>query len=121
MKVDDFKVKWKYEKVEITEKKKTDPRTFDTELTTCIIYLGERKDDEKNVATGQALCSVYETFNKDKGRKVSLAKALLSLTPQTSDAKLTAGQRKLRTKFWEAYRTMTPTPRWGKKVKEKVC
>jgi len=63
----------------------------------------EKLDDE-NVTVAIAECSAKDHFNKDTGRKLSLLRAL-------QNANVPKKERK---EIWEAYRTMTKKPRWGK-------
>jgi hypothetical protein len=88
MKVGIYKVKWCYP-------------TNDKEKTVCFI---DNDDLPFFNGYGQCFCSKKDMFDRNKARKLSLLRAL-------QDAGMSKEER---IPFWEAYRTMTEVPRWGR-------
>jgi hypothetical protein len=92
MNVGNITVKWSYDEVDAI---------IDSSLVSIETECSILKNDEF-VSYGIALCSPNDTYDKEFGRKLSMSRALLK-----SD--LTKEERSV---VWEAYRTMTKTPRW---------
>lgn len=95
--VDKFKVRWRYVKLENSD----DSITIETQ---CYIFY----KCETDYVFGNSKCSNKDQFCKKTGRKLSLARAMNENFP-----------KKLRTKFWESYRTMGGKTRWENKTKVK--
>lgn len=92
MKVNSFNVQWNH----------LVPQTgFITEnKTICTISV-----DDTIISEGIAKCGTNDQFSYNIGRRVSLARAL-----RNSEM---FSEKRIRRQFWESYRTMTKTPRWG--------
>lgn len=86
-------IKWYYSKVDAV---------IDNTLTSDKIVCSVFEADALSVGVGMAMCSPNDTYDKEFGRKLSLTRALAGST-------LNKVQRMI---IWEAYRTMTKTPRW---------
>lgn len=87
--VDGIKFSWKH----VKEDSGDHPN-----VTLCTI---ETSSDSEHIV-GEARCSESDQYSRDIGRKLSLLRAMQS-----------AGMSKsVRTKVWNAYRTLTRTPRW---------
>ncbi len=65
--------------------------SYEDRITYCRIY-----EANELIVAASAQCSVDDTRVKDKGRKISLSRAL----------QLYTSDKNLRSRVWEAYRTM---------------
>ena len=93
MKVNEYKVKWRYE-TDITELE--DNAIQVKLLTTCSI----QDEDGDELSYGETIMNPLDTYNKDVARKKSLERALQGF-PKNE-----------RGSFWEVYRNLTAIPRW---------
>jgi len=96
MKVDKYRVSWEHKETALPLSGTVVPTTI------CRVWIpGEGEEKARILHIGVTHCSPHDVYDKDKGRKESLKQAISSL------------KLELRVQFWEAYRTMTPEPRWS--------
>lgn len=93
MKVNEFYVTWSY------------PDSCCT--TNCYVY----GKDKELIAKASTKKAEKDCFARNVGRTLSLSRVLNKMYPGTE--RTNPGNRKQRLVFWEAYRKMTETPRWG--------
>lgn len=105
MKVDGYLFHWEYLGIRVSA------NGVAPNVVMCNVTEGpiDGGDEEPIIAVGTAKVSHKDAYDKDKGRRISLARAM----------KKAGFDRVLRTRVWEAYRTMTKVPRWNLK-KEKT-
>jgi len=108
MKTDKHVIAWWYSKVPVAYP--TIPgKEAEVTRTECKVFALDQKQEfqsiysNKPVGHGTATQNYGDQYSKEKGRRVALAKAIEHFTKED------------RTEIWEAYRTMTKTPRWNKK------
>ena len=92
MKIDDYYVTWRYEDdfIKINDILKV------RNATSCII-----KDKDKiEIGVGKIILNHLDIEDKETARKISFGRAIM-VFPKWK-----------RIKFWEAFRTMTKTPKW---------
>jgi hypothetical protein len=130
--VDDIRIYWKYTEVGVQYFGKNKPPRIEGKLlrkaneprpnrkvikTECFIVHKNGLPDAKPLAYGWTQPYYTDVYDKEKGRKLTLTQALRRLTvipiglvnPYAPTWEI---GRKLRAKVWEAYRTMSPTPKW---------
>jgi len=109
-----YYVKWEYTKGLPTKDKKQ-------LMTCCLIFKVIENlftsNELEQISSFYTRCSSKDIFSKDEGRKQSLKGALNRLTIQGDYYK--DHIKEIRALFWEAYRTMTKTPRWEKYERNK--
>lgn len=99
--VDNLRIYWKYTHVSIQyfgDKKKL----HNKEVIRTECFIVTKDNAEKILARSWTQPHHTDRYDKEKGRKLALERALVKL----------AADRELRTKIWETYRTMSPTPKW---------
>jgi hypothetical protein len=99
----ELKVKWDYE----FGRREIQSKYGKLKRIKAIIHCAIATKEDEYLVSGEAFLSETDNFNKDLGRKLSLKKALQQLFPNNKVA---------RACFWEAYRLMTPIPRWETKT-----
>lgn len=95
MKVNNYVVDWKHNN-------QCKNAELQSSSTVCFISVVEDKQ-KVGKASGTAKMSQNDNYCRETGRKVSLKRALKELGATKAE----------RTQFWESYRKMSPTPKWG--------
>ena len=102
LRVNDYEIRWSHKQFFDTSKKldgyTKEPPKYNG-LTTCEVL----NPAVKNIQFGgRSRCGTEDNFSYEIGRKISLRRALSGACIPKQDRK----------EIWEAYRTMTKTPRW---------
>lgn len=101
--VDNIRIYWKYTHCPIQyfgdKKKLINKEVIRTE---CFIVSKNSLPEAKPLAYSFVQPHHSDVYDKEKGRKLTLERALVKL----------GVDREFRTKVWEAYRTMSPIPKW---------
>lgn len=112
--VDNYRIYWKYTTIQVNYLGYTTTIKSDSKLLPLhISYIPKKQvirtecfivNKDNNVELAHSWVQPHHTdrYDKEKGRKIVLKRALSKLN----------ASRELRTKIWEAYRTMSPTPKW---------
>lgn len=99
MKVNGYRVRWYYEKQEIPVSRNKKEIILQREKTICRI---SKEDDQSIDMSTFVSHHTGDKYNRNTARMNSLRKTM----------KLFQFSKEERSSFWEAYRSMTPTPRW---------
>ena len=124
--VDSYRIYWRYTDIEVSyhgshkpikQKGKSTRRAhipLRNRIVTRIECFIVNKKTKQELAHSWVQPHHTDIYDKEKGRKLTLAKALTELTAldQTQGGAAIESARKFRGKVWEAYRTLTPKPRW---------